>query len=593
MLIIISALLPVFTLQSVEGRIFRPLALTYAFALIGALVFALTLVPALCAQFFKAGNAAAYKDPAWQDYLRRAYRRASGALLRHRVLVMVSAAALLLAGGTAFSRLGTEFLPELDEGDLNIFVEMPPSISLAKGEEVLLDVRKRLLAFPEVTQVMSEQGRPEDGTDNEGVNMSETFVRLKLKEDWRKGLDNDKLIEEMRTSLRQIPGVRYNFSQPIKDNVEEAVAGVRGKVVLKIFGTNLTAMRDTLEKAKTSLAKVPGITDLDLYRDASTPQLQVRLNRGALARSGMSVAEAQATIETALAGRVVTQFWEEERPVPIRLMLPPETRDEPEKISNLLLTTPTGARIPLKQVAEISMGSGVASIEREGNSRFLALKFNVEGRDMGSVVQDAIRTVAAEVKPPDRHYFVWGGEFEDQQRATARLEMIVPVAVLLVLILLYAAMGSGRSALAIIATIPFSMTGGVFALLLAGIPLSVSAAIGFIALLGQVSLMGVLLLGAVEGCRRSGSPLTEAIVDGTAQRSRPVLMAALLGMFGLLPMALSSGVGSETQRPFALVMVGGILTTLIVSLFVLPAIYSLIAPRALASGGEDDDDPAV
>ena len=592
MLIIISALLPVFTLQSVEGRIFRPLALTYAFALVGALVFALTLVPALCAQFFRAGKAS-HNEPAWQERLRSRYRRASGVLLRHRFVVLAVATVLLVSGGAGLTRLGTEFLPELDEGDFNIFVEMPPSISLAQGEEILLDVRKRLLTFPEVTQVMSEQGRPEDGTDNEGVNMSETFVRLKQKQDWRPGMDNDKLIEEMRASLRQIPGVRYNFSQPIKDNVEEAVAGVRGKVVLKIFGTDLTAMRDTLEKAKAALVKVPGITDLDLYRDASTPQLQVRLNRAALARTGMSVAEAQATIETALAGHVVTQFWEEERPVPIRLMLPPETRDEPDKISNLLLTTPTGARIPLKQVAEIGMGSGVASIEREGNSRFLALKFNVEGRDMGSVVQDAIHTVATEVKPPDRHYFVWGGEFENQQRATARLETVVPVAVLLVLILLYAAMGSGLSALAIVATIPFSMTGGVFALLLAGIPLSVSAAIGFIALLGQVSLMGVLLLGAVEGCRRNGLPLIDAIVEGTAQRSRPVLMAALLGMFGLLPMALSSGVGSETQRPFALVMVGGILTTLLVSLFVLPAIYSLITPRTLATvgGEEDDDDP--
>jgi cobalt-zinc-cadmium resistance protein CzcA len=480
--------------------------------------------------------------------------------------------------------LGTEFLPELDEGDLVIFVEMPPSIALQRGQDVLLEVRKRLLTFPEVKETLSEQGRPEDGTDNEGVNMSETFVRLKPQDEWRKGLDKDSLIEAMRASLREIPGVRYNFSQPIKDNVEEAVSGVRGKVVLKIFGPDLAVMRSTLEEAKNALSKVPGITDLDLYRDASTPQLQAKLNRGALARSGLSVAEAQQTIETALAGKVVTEFWENERPVPIRVMFPPDSRDEVEKVANVLLTAPSGARIPLRQVADINVDSGVASIERESSSRFLALKFNVEGRDMGSVVQDAIRIVAAQVKPPDEHYFVWGGEFENQQRAIARLKLIVPVAVLLVLGLLYGAMGSGASALAIIATIPFSLTGGTFALLLARVPLSVSAAIGFIALLGQISLMGLLLLGAAESQRLSGLSLNQALAVGAAQRLRAVLMASLLAMFGLLPMALSSGVGSETQRPFALVMVGGMLTTLIVSLFVLPSIYSVIAQWRPVSG---------
>jgi cobalt-zinc-cadmium resistance protein CzcA len=587
MLIIIAALLPVFTLQSVEGRIFRPLALTYAFALGGALVFSLTLVPALCAILFTPKQAE-LREPAWIERMREGYRRMSAGLLARRGWVMVAGVALLAAGAAAAPRLGTEFLPELDEGDLVVFVEMPPSISLQSGQDVLVEVRRRLLAFPEVLETLSEHGRPEDGTDNEGVNMSETFVRLKPREDWRDGLDKEALIQSMRASLAEIPGVRFNFSQPIKDNVEEAVSGVRGKVVLKIFGADLAAMRATLEQAKARLKDVEGVIDLDLYRDASVPQLRIRLDRNALARAGLSMEEAQQTVETALAGRVVTEFWEKERPVAVRLMLTPAARDDMEKIAALQIPAPGGARLPLKQVADIEVASGLASIVREGNVRYLSLKFNVEGRDMGSVVRDAIETVAADVAAPDGHYFVWGGEFENQARATARLRLVVPVAVLLVLGLLYGAMNSGRSAFAVLATVPFAMTGGVFALLAAGVPLSVSAAIGFIALLGQVSLMGLLVLSAVEERRRAGEALYEALANGAAERLRAVLMASLLAFVGLLPMAVSSGVGSETQRPFALVVVGGMITTLAVALFLLPALYSYITTRQLRTPEEED-----
>ncbi|HXJ02923.1 MAG TPA: efflux RND transporter permease subunit, partial [Micropepsaceae bacterium] len=457
-----------------------------------------------------------------------------------------------------------------------------------KGQELLIEVRRRLLTFPEVLETLSEQGRPEDGTDNEGVNMSETFVRLKPRETWRKGLDKDRLIEEMRASLTEIPGVRYNFSQPIKDNVEEAVSGVRGKVVLKIFGTDLAAMRGTLEKARDALKNVPGVTDLDLYRDALIPQLQIRVNRRAIARHGLTMEEAQQTIGTALAGSVATEYWERERPVPVRVMLTPGVRSDVDSISSLLFRAPNGGNVALKDMADIGIASGVACINREGNSRFLALKFNVEGRDMGSVVKDAVAVVAAKVTPPSGHYFVWGGEFENQERALRRLRLIVPVAILMVLGLLYAAMGSGRSALAIIATVPFAITGGFFALLIAGIPLSVSAIIGFIALLGQISLMGVLLLGSAEKHRREGQELFSALAVGASERLRPVLMASLLALFGLLPMALASGVGSETQRPFALVVVGGMITTLLVSLFVLPVLYSFLTSKRLITPEEAD-----
>jgi cobalt-zinc-cadmium resistance protein CzcA len=587
MLIIIAALLPVFTLQSVEGRIFRPLALTYAFALVGALVFAITFVPAMCALLFKPSHAA-HRDPKWIGRLCARYNKALSSLLNHCLVVVLCAVALLAGGGFAMSKLGTEFLPELDEGDFVIFVEMPASISMEKGRELLVEVRRRLLTFPEVKETLSEHGRPEDGTDNEGVNMSETFVRLQPREKWRKKLTKEGLIEEMRASLTEIPGVRFNFSQPIKDNVEEAVSGVRGKVVLKIFGTDLSAMRATLEKARDSLKEVPGVTDLDLYRDALVPQLQIKPDRRTIARYGLSMDDVQQTIGTALAGTVATEFWERERPVPVRVMLAPRARNDVDTISALVLRAPNGSKVALKDIASVGIASGVASINREGNSRFLALKFNVEGRDMGSVVKDAVATVAAKVKPPSGHYFVWGGEFENQERAIRRLKLIVPVAILLVLGLLYAAMGTGRSALAIIATAPFAMTGGVFALMIAHIPLSVSAVIGFIALLGQVSLMGVLLLGAAEQLRRDGRPLHSALADGAAERLRPVLMASLLALFGLLPMATATGVGSETQRPFALVVVGGMFTTLLVSLFFLPMLYSFLTPKTLITPEEAD-----
>ncbi len=509
-------------------------------------------------------------------------------MLGRRVITIFAAIVLFAAAGFGARRLGTEFLPELDEGDFVIFVEMPASISMDKGQETLIEVRRLLMTFPEVRETLSEHGRPEDGTDNEGVNMSETFVSLKPREQWRKGVDKEKLVEEMRALLTQIPGVRFNFSQPIKDNIEEAVSGVRGKVVLKIFGTDLALMRNSLEEARDALKDIPGVTDLDLYRDALIPQLQIKPNRRAIARNGFTMEQVQKTIETALAGTVATEFWERERPVPVRVMLDAKAGSDVDNISALQVRAPDGAHVAVKDLADIGVATGQASINREGNSRYLALKFNVEGRDMGSTVNDAVKTLAAKVKAPPGHYFVWGGEFENQERAIKRLRLVIPVAVLLVLALLYGAMGSGRSALAIVATVPFAITGGVFSLLLAGIPLSVSAVIGFIALLGQVSLMGVLLLGSVERQRRDGTPLFDAIARGAADRLRPVLMASLLALFGLLPMALATGVGSETQRPFALVVVGGMFTTLLIALFLLPVIYSFVTAKPLITPEEAD-----
>jgi cobalt-zinc-cadmium resistance protein CzcA len=587
MAIIIAALIPVFTLQRVEGRIFRPLSLTYSFALLGALVFAITIVPALCALALRVKDVNV-EEPKLLTRGRAVYARLVELMMGKRLVVAAGVIALLVATGIVATRLGSEFLPELDEGSLVIFVEMPPSIALDKGTEVLQEVRRRLLAFPEVVETLSEQGRPEDGTDDEGVNMSETFVHLLPKEQWRAGWNEDRLIEAMRASLTEIPGVKYNFSQPIRDNVEEAVSGVRGQVVLKVFGTDLDVMKRTLENAVATLTKVPGVVDLGLYRDASVPQLQIVLDRGALARSGIAVNDAQDVVRTALGGDVATEYWQNERPVPVRVTFPLADKDDEERIGNVMTPTADGGRVPLREVAKIDKAMGKAAINREANSRMLALKFNIEGRDMGSVVSDAMAAVKKDVKVPEGNFLMWGGEFENQQRAIARLAVIIPFSFVVVFALLYTALGSVASAFAVLLVAPLAMTGGVFGLYAAGLPLSVSAAVGFIALLGQVCLASLLVVSAVDDRRRAGEAMVPALAHGSASRLRAVLMTAMLAILGLSPMAFSTAVGSETQRPFAVVIISGLVTAVAVTLFVLPSAYSVIVRRVPALEEADE-----
>jgi heavy metal efflux system protein len=588
MAIIIAALIPVFTLQRVEGRIFRPLALTYSFALLGALVFALTVIPALCAVVLRPSDGDV-REPKLLVWMRDKYAQIVAWLFSRRVLVLAGVVALVLVTGVVAAHLGSEFLPELDEGDIVIFVEMPPSIELERGSEILTEVRRRLLTFPEVLETLSEQGRPEDGTDNESVSESETFVHVAPRDKWRKGMTKDRLYEEMRQSLTEIPGVTYNFSGPIKDNVEEAISGVRGQAVVKIFGIDLDVMKTTLEQCIASLGKVPGVVDLELYRDATVPQLQIVLDRGSLARNGISVNAAQDVVQTALGGTIATTYWENERPVPVRLIFPVAEREDEARIGNILVPTSSGGHVPLSEVARIEKAVGKAAITREANSRFLALKFNVEGRDLGSVVTDAIAAVKRDVKVPEGNYLVWGGEYENQKRALGRLAVIVPLSFLVVFVLLYMALNSVSAAFSVLLVAPLAMSGGVLGLAAAHIPLSVSSAVGFIALLGQVCLASLLVVSAVEQRRRSGEELLPALVAGTASRFRTVLMTALLAILGLMPAALSSGVGSETQRPFAVVIITGLVTAVLVTLFVLPFAYSLIVRRPPATATDDEN----
>ncbi|GAA0493056.1 CusA/CzcA family heavy metal efflux RND transporter [Pigmentiphaga sp. GD03639] len=590
MAIVIAALIPVFSLESIEGRIFRPLAMTYTFALVGALVFALTLVPALCALLLRPKDVVA-PEPAVFLRMHHAYSGWIARVLesrRNRRNVFAVAVVALLLALYAGSQLGTEFLPELDEGDAYVLVQMPPSISLEKGQELLRTIRMRLKEVPEAISVTSEQGRPEDGTDNETINVAKVLVRLKERAQWRKGLTKDELVAQMRQSLADIPGVQFNFAQPIRDSVEESTSGARGHVVLKVFGSEIETMRGILQQTKEAVSHIDGVVDLDLYRDAPAPQLHIEFNRDALARYGISMEVADTAVETALAGKVVTTAWEGERSVPVRVRLPYVDRMDEARIREIQVSAPDGTYVPLHALASISFKVGNSSIFREGNARYMALKFNVQGRDMGSVVKEAIAAFKKDVKMPEGYIAQWGGQWENQQRASARLKIVVPLSLLVVFVLLFSALGSARSASIILLTAPFAMIGGIVALHLTGIDLSISAAIGFIALLGQVALAGLLVLSAVENLRREGVALVPALIEGAAERMRSILMVALLGLIGLLPMALSTGVGSETQRPFASVVVGGMAVLPLVALFVLPVLYAWLGPRRMLTAEERD-----
>jgi heavy metal efflux system protein len=417
------------------------------------------------------------------------------------------------------------------------------------------------------------------------------FARLKPREEWREGYDTKRLVAEMRASLSEIPGVQFTFSQPIKDRVEEAVSGVRGKIVVKAIGTDLEALRTTLTNVIGVVEDVEGVVDLGLYRDARVPQLQIELDRAALARAGVSTEDATAVIETALAGRIETVMWEQERMVPVRLRLPASEKSTVARIGELTVPTATGARVPLRELADIRIDDGRISILREANSRFVAMKFNVEGRDLGSVIAEARERVGEEVEVPEGQRLIWGGEFENQERAMNRLQLIVPVALGIVFMLLYAALGNVRSTFAVMLAAPLALTGGIFGLLFMGIPLSVSAAVGFIALLGQAALAGLLVTSAIDDERAAGRPLEEAVIIGAGTRFRALWMTALLAMVGLLPMAVSTAVGSETQRPFAVVIVCGMVTTLFVATIFIPLLYRVLAGR---NGSiERTDDSAI
>ena len=570
MLIIITAHIPIFTLQRHEGRIFAPMAWTVTSALIGSLIFSLTLVPLLC--YILLRRRLSERENLVIRACKRVYRPSLMWALKHRLLVIAASVALLAASLLTAPRLGSEFLPELNEGTMWVNINFPPGISVSETRRLAARVRQILRGHEVVRSVTSKAGRPEDGTDPKPINMAEFFVDLKPPSEWPAGLTREKLVEEMDKELDELPGVEPSFSQPIRDNVLESISQIDGQIVIKVFGTDGDVLREQAQNVLRSISSVRGVGRAFIDRFGQVPQLQIEIDRAKSARYGLKVADIQDVIETALGGKQATEIWEGEKKFAVVVRLPEEQR-QMDNIKNILVDTPDGQRIPLDQLATVSIKSGSMNISRELGARVMAIGVFIRDRDMGSLVAEMQAKVAREIKLPPGYYITWGGEFENQQRAMKRLAVIVPVSVLLIFALLFNAFGSARSAMLILLNVPFALIGGIFALLFTGIHLSVSAAIGFIALFGQSVLNGVVMVSYFNQLRDEGDTSYRAVLKGSLVRLRTVLMTALLAMLGLLPMALSHGIGSETQKPLAVVIIGGLISATLLTLFVLPALY--------------------
>ncbi len=570
MLIIIAAHIPIFTLQRQEGRIFAPMAWSVTSALVGSLLLSLTLVPLLCYAMLR-------KDlPEKENWLvhwcKGVYKPTLSWAIGHRKIVIGSALLALAASLAVVPKLGTEFLPELNEGSIWINVPLPSSVSVSEAQSENAKFRAAIAKVPEVRTVMSKAGRPEDGTDPKLVNMSEFLVDLKPESAWRHGLSRFDLMDEMERNLLAYPGIEPSFSMPIRDNVLESISQIDGQIVIKVFGSDLDVLRDESKKVLAAVRDVAGVRRAFIDRLGELPQLQIDIDRAAAARYGLNVADIQDVIETALGGKAATQLWEGERRFAVAVRLK-EAERSIERMRAILVSTPSGQYVPLAQVAQFRTVSGAQNISRENSLRVQSIGIFIRDRDMGSVVADMKQRVAKLGGLPPGYTLTWSGEFENQERAMTRLAIIVPISVLLIFLLLFDAFGSFKSAALIVLNIPFAMVGGIFALLFTGINLSVSAAIGFIALFGQAVLNGVVMVAYFNQLRNAGATPEQAVVEGSLVRLRTVLMTGLLAMLGLLPMALSHGIGAETQKPLAVVVIGGLISATLLTLLVLPTLY--------------------
>jgi cobalt-zinc-cadmium resistance protein CzcA len=570
MLIIIAAHIPIFALQRHEGRIFQPMALSVTMALVGSLIFSLTLVPLIA--YWTLRKKLPHGDNALVTSAKNIYRPVLDWALEHRKKVMTMAlAAFILALGAA-SRLGSEFLPELNEGTFWVNWDLPSSVSQEEATKILRLARRALQTIPEVRTVVSKAGQPEDGTDPKTLSMAEVFVDVKPHEEWRKGLTRDQLIEEMDARLSVIPGVDPAFSQPIRDNVLESISQIKGQIVVKVAGDDLTELKNTVEAMRREFKQIPGIQRAEVDRLGELPQLLIDIKRERAARLGINVSDIQDVIEAALAGKVATYIWEGEKKFAAVVRL----KDDSRAISNLPNTPvlmANGGYTTLGTLADIKQASGAMNIAREAGRRTMAIGIFIKGRDMGSIVADMKSRVEKNVKIPDTYTVSWSGEFENQERAMKRLTLVVPVSLLLIFLLLFNAFNSVKTASLILINVPLALIGGFVALWVLHIPLSVSAAIGFIALSGQAVLNGVVMLSVFQQLRSAGLSVIDAVKEGSIQRLRTVLMTALLAALGLLPMALSQEIGAETQRPLAIVVIGGLITATLLTLVVLPALY--------------------
>lgn len=575
--IIITAYLPIFTLQRVEGRLFKPMAWTVAFALLGAILFSMTIAPALASLFFPKGTRE-WHNPV-MAWLTARYRVAVRFAIRMRYLTVCAAAAILLVALWLGTFIGSEFLPHLDEGALWVRGTLAPSTGPDEGIRLANQARVLLCSFPEATECTSQVGRPDDGTDTTGFYNTEYYVGLKPKEEWRPAFHQDKeeLIAAMNRELEKIPGVLWNFSQPIADNMEEAVSGVKGQLATKVYGEDLKTLEDKADAIVKVMREVKGIADLGVFRVLGQPNLNLTVDRTQAARYQINVADVQDAIQTAVGGNALTEVLQGEARYDLVMRYLPEYRSTQQAIQDIRLLAPTGERVSLAQLCRIEGRDGASEIYREGNQRYIAIKYSVRGRDLGGAVEEAIEKVSAQVQLPRGYRIDWEGEYESQKRAQARLSVIVPLTVLLILIILYSMFRSLKWALLIMVNILIAPVGGLLALLLTHTNFSVSSGVGFLALFGVCVQTGVIMLEYINQLRARGLAIVDSAVEGAVLRLRPIMMTSLVATLGLLPAAISHGIGSDSQRPFAIVIVGGLIAALAMSIFLLPTLYVWIA----------------
>ena len=577
--IIITAYLPIFTLQRVEGKLFKPMAWTVAFALLGALIFSMLIAPALASLLFRTG-VKEWHNPV-MAYLTVQYRKAVNWAIRYRQVTIGAALAsfaftLFLAFGGV---IGSEFLPHLDEGAIWVRGTLAPSTGPTESTRVADRARQVLCSFPEVPQVVTQVGRPDDGTDATGFFNTEYFVDLLPKEKWRPVFRQNKglLIEAMNRELEKIPGVIWNFSQPISDNLEEAVSGVKGALAVKIYGDDLKTLEEKGDQVVSIMGGIRGVEDLGLLRVLGQPNLNFEVDRDKAARYGINVSDVQDAIQSAVGGNALTQVLIGEQRYDLALRYLPVYRNTREAIETIRLLAPTGERVSLAQLTKISVVDGGSEIYREANSRYVAIKYSVRGRDLGSTVEEAIKKVSAGVKLPSGYTIDWAGEYESQKRSERRLLVVLPVTIVVIFVILYTMFRSMKWAFLILTNVAMARLGGLVALFLTHTNFSVSSGVGFLALFGVSVQTGVIMLEYINQLRAKGYSIEESAAEGAVLRLRPIMMTMLVATLGLLPAALSHGIGSDSQRPFAIVIVGGLISDLVMSIFLLPALYTWFA----------------
>ncbi len=573
-LIIITALIPIFAFQKVEGKMFSPLAYTMGFALAGALLFTLTLVPLLCKLLLNK-NVRERENPLVKG-LSKIYKPALVWSIGHPVRSILISALLLAISLLVAKQLGSEFLPKLNEGSIYVRASMPQSIAFSNANVQSEAMRHIFTEYPEVRGVISQNGRPNDGTDPTGFFNVEFFVDLFSKDDWTREISKEDLIKDMQTKLSdQFPGVVFGFSQPISDNVEEAVSGVKGEMAIKIFGDDLSKLEKLADSVKSIMGTVVGVQDLGIFKSLGQPELRVELDRYKMARYGANVSEANDIVEMAVGGKRASTYYEGERRFDIRVRYSPEFRQSEKEIGKLLITCTNGSKIPLREIAAIKLQTGPAFVYREGNLRFIPIKFSVRDRDLGSTIAEAQRKVQSGIHLTKGYSLTWNGEFENQVRATARLKLVVPISIGLIFMWLFFMFNSPKYAGMVLLNVPFALIGGILGLYVTGINFSISAGVGFIALFGVCVQNGVILVSVFNKNHDLGMSTEDAILEGAMSRVRPVVMTAMMAGLGLLPAALSSGIGSETQKPLAVVVISGLISATILTLLILPAIYKV------------------